>query len=477
MILDNAEEFSNVQVTVLRLNSNGTKQPVESVRLLGEHFFYLKPEYFDIQNGNFEIELTGFNEGGDILDDITAPVIPANPPVLSSYQWKCVSPQYAFGLTASYEGANDSFWLSQLSNEYMWWPTDEPFESISVSGYNNIQDFGDFMALPGAQNEVPHNDPTIIRYNIFGGQITPVPDLTLRGLPKKLMQEWVNFQGELGDANANNNFSCVMSNMSNYPFNIPAAYYECVDNGVVYANILEPDLDLYCGGMLKPVDYNVDWEYTPSGWWVDWTAELWEDFVTRTGWFDPSNTHNNHDVWDIMLAGLGHAHAQNVIPSNTLDQLHAVRFDNLTTKEYHYFSASDLAAGALNRNNLSFTLNPGLHKSTIILSNGEIQNLYFATTERLSSGLDMKDFVSVLAFPNPVVGNSYSLKVTSSVDATIDYEVLSLQGITLHKDRFQVRANTSTTPLIEPVQGVPTGIIVHKFTYPDGSWESFMTTK
>lgn len=475
VIIDNANEFANLQLSVLELKPNGTKPEVERIRLLGENFFYLKPEYFDAQNGNFEIQIIGFDENGDPLDDITAPVIPANPPVLTSYQWKCVSPDYAFGLTASYEVGNDSFWLNELNNELVWWPMSVQFP-ISLNGYPMITNGGEFMAMPGAQEEVPHENPLLIRYDFFGGQIPVQTGLELRGLPKKLLPEWVNFQGELGNPNSNNSFNCVMANMSNYPFNIPASYYQCVDNAVVYANILQPDLDLYCAGMLKPVDYNVDWEYSPSDWWVEWTEELWNDFVGRTGWFEPSNN-NNQDVWDMMIAALNQAHVANEIPSNTLDQFHAVRFDNLTTKEYYYFSAGDFAAAALNRNNLSFTLNPGLYKTTMILSNGEMQHLYFATTERLNNGLDMKDYISILAFPNPVVGNSYSLKIDAQINAIFDYEVLNLQGVSLHKDRFQIRANTSSTPVITPIQGVPSGIIVHKFTYPDGSWESFMTTK
>jgi hypothetical protein len=109
LIIENAEEFSNFKLEVQEVKSDGSKIRKESLRLLKTNFYYLKTDYFDYNNGNFEVVLTAYNATGNIADEVIAPLIADNSQVLRSFQWKCVSPSYAFGLTASQQEGNDSF--------------------------------------------------------------------------------------------------------------------------------------------------------------------------------------------------------------------------------------------------------------------------------------------------------------------------------------------------------------------------------
>jgi hypothetical protein len=106
-----------------------------------------------------------------------------------------------------------------------------------------------------------------------------------------------------------------------------------------------------------------------------------------------------------------------------------------------------------------------------------MRSIYFATNEKIQNSIEMKDLVSITAFPNPIIGDNYSLLINSSVDVTVNYEVLNLQGISLHKERLIIKGNNVATPKITLPQGVPSGTIIHRFSYPDGSWESLLTTK
>jgi hypothetical protein len=480
LIIENAEDFSNFSITVFKTNITGEKQPVDKARLVGERYFYLKPEYFDASNGSFEVNIQGFNNSGTLSDDISVPCAADDPNVNDYYQWKCVSPTYAFGLTASYEDTNDSFWLDELNTEYVWWSNNE--YPIALNGYGLIESSSDFTMIPGAIEGLLHNNPMEIKYNVFGGQWPASSSTFLKGLPKKLLPQWENKQGELGNANADNHFTCIMADMSDYPFNIPSAYYSCVGNAVTYANILEADLDLVCGGMLKPYNYQGDandWTFNHSGrpgWWGDFVDSVWDNFIGNNGLYDP--TDNNHtDIWDMLLVALDKAEEDGVIPTNTISEFAAVRFDNLSTKEFHYFDSQDFMEAGSNRNTLAFTLSPGIYQARIILSTGEMRSIYFATNEKIQNSIEMKDLVSITAFPNPIIGDNYSLLINSSVDVTVNYEVLNLQGISLHKERLIIKGNNVATPKITLPQGVPSGTIIHRFSYPDGSWESLLTTK
>lgn len=484
LIIENAEEFSNFKLDVLEIKNDGSTIKRESLRLLRTNFYYLKPEYFDSNNGNFEVTLTAFNSSGVVVDEITAPVIPANPPTISAYQWKCTSPTYAYGLTAAQQIGNDSFWLDNVYDKYVWWDMTVDFP-IALEGVGIYWTFQEFMAVPGALNNIPHNDATIKRYGPSGGQIPANSTTFLRGIPKKVLPQWQAFLGEVGNSNSQNN-SFICGSMPENPdalFQDYSSYVDCVNLAVTFANTLEPQLDLYCAGM--PSGYRPDMDggsnYNNDNDWDAKLDEIWSILTSSDGFISdnpPSNVSGNpSDLWDVLISLFSQPES-NVNDFNAvIDNVGGIRFDNLSTKEATQFSNAQLAAAASNFRSLTFTLNPGVHVATIACNDGSIRSFYFATKSKVNNTVEMKDFIGVNIFPNPIVGNDYMINLTSQISTSIIYEVLDLQGNALYRDRFLVKENSDVTPKIIFPSNIPSGVLVHRFVFPDGSWKSVLTTK
>jgi len=483
LIIENAEEFSNFKLEVQEVKSDGSKIKEESLRLLKTNFYYLKTDYFDYNNGNFEVVLTAYNSTGNIADEIIAPLIGDNSPVSSSYQWKCVSPTYAFGLTATQQTGNDSFWLDNVHDKFVWWEESVPFP-FALEGVASFPNNAVFMATTGALQGVPHNDVTVKRYGPSGGQIPAGPNVTLRGIPKKVLPQWQSALGEVGDSSVqDNSFAC--SSMPDNPDALFQDYYgyvDCVNLAVTFANVLEPQLDLYCFGM--PSGYRPDMDGgTDSNNNNDWEQAYnreWLTLIKSDGYFEEiQNDISGHpsDLWDVLISLFSQAESSNNDFDVVIQNVGSIRFDNLSNTEATQFSNAQLAAAASNFRSLTFTLNPGVHLATIACNDGSIRTLYFATKSKVSNSVEMKDFIGVNIFPNPIPGNEYMINLTSQISTTILYEVLDLQGNTLYKDRFIVKEDSDVTPKILFPSNMPTGVLVHRFVLPDGSWKSVLTTK
>lgn len=489
LIIENAEEFSNFKLDVLEIKSDGSTVRQESLRLLRTNFYYLKSDYFDANNGSYKVVVTGYNSNGAVADEITAPIIPANPPTISAYQWKCVSPTYAYGLTTSQqENDNGSFWLDNVYDKYVWWeqPTNNTtIFPLVIEGVMLIQTDAQFDAIPGSLENVPHNDPTIVRYGPSGGQIPTGATVTLRGIPKKVLPQWQSFLGELGNSSVTDN-SMICYSMPDNPdalFQNYEGYVECVNLAVMHANSLEQDLNLACMGM--PSGYRPDMDggsnYNNDNDWEAQIDEIWSILTSSDGFIQdtpPNNLSGNpSDLWDVLISLFSQPESNENDFNAVVQNVGALRFDNLSTNEAIQFSNAQLAAAAANFRSLSFTLNPGVHVATLACNDGSIRSFYFATKSKVNNTVEMKDFIGVNIFPNPIPGDEYMINLSSQISTTINYEVLNLQGNTLYRDRFIVKENSDVTPKIFFPSNIPSGVLVHRFVLPDGSWKSVLTTK
>ena len=343
------------------------------------------------------------------------------------------------------------------------------------------------MNVPGALNNVPHEDITVVRYGVSGGQIPAAPGKRLRGLPKKVLPQWESFLGELGNSSAqDNSFGC-----GSMPYDPDAAFQDysadanCVALGVTFANILEPELDLYCFGMPPGYlpDYDGDNNYNNEGDWDLYLDNIWSIVTAMDGfvWTNlpnpPGISDTPADLWDVLISVFSKLENTENNFEAVIQNVGGIRIDNLSTKEATQFSNAQLTAASANFRSLTFTLNPGVHVATIACNDGSIRSFYFATKTKVNNTVEMKDFIGVNIFPNPIPGNEYMINLTSQISTTILYEVLDLQGNQLYRDRFIVKENSDVTPKILFPSNMPTGVLVHRFVLPDGSWKSVLTTK
>lgn len=135
-------------------------------------------------------------------------------------------------------------------------------------------------------------------------------------------------------------------------------------------------------------------------------------------------------------------------------------------------SASDVFLGRGATDEPKLTLEDGLYRLDVIMRDGRRLPIYSELTNMGSNTSQTQaDLATVVVYPVPVVGNTYSADITTTVSGQVTYKVEDLNGNQLFATSVPMdKYVTRTVPVTLNLQGpVPYGMLVNKFIMPDGS--------
>ena len=125
----------------------------------------------------------------------------------------------------------------------------------------------------------------------------------------------------------------------------------------------------------------------------------------------------------------------------------------------------------------SFTLAPDLYQVFIVFNSGGAAYRYLDVKSRITSNAPLSTYLTASVFPVPIQGDQYSLQLQSAADLQFRYELLNEQGVVIHQTKYTVTQGHDESHLIHPNTPLPSGILIHRFTFADGSVKSITTIK
>jgi hypothetical protein len=124
---------------------------------------------------------------------------------------------------------------------------------------------------------------------------------------------------------------------------------------------------------------------------------------------------------------------------------------------------------------LNFT--PGFYLfSTFSLDHG-FRRTFFEVRQNFNSQVYHKDFFEATMYPNPHSGDFYFAEVTTTAKLKGKYEVFDGQGNLHYSYIFNLPKDHSGSHKITPDVTLPNGMLYHKFSFLDGSYETLITIK
>ncbi len=105
--------------------------------------------------------------------------------------------------------------------------------------------------------------------------------------------------------------------------------------------------------------------------------------------------------------------------------------------------------------------------------------MFFEVTEKSTYTRPIKEMVSQVIFAVPIVNNDFKINIETQIDASIDYELWDNNGNKLWSQKFEV-SKTTGEPITIPVNPditLPSGVLINKFIYSDGSVSIINTVK
>jgi|GEM_PF-2229551 len=117
----------------------------------------------------------------------------------------------------------------------------------------------------------------------------------------------------------------------------------------------------------------------------------------------------------------------------------------------------------------SNTLPAGLYSLTLAYTNGEIRTKVVEASTGIDFTYEQSDLVDITETPSPITQNSITIQFTPRLTTAVSYELLDFTGNVLFSSSYNLVKDTPQTinETYPPAMG--TGIVFHKYTFPDGS--------
>jgi len=189
-----------------------------------------------------------------------------------------------------------------------------------------------------------------------------------------------------------------------------------------------------------------------------------------------SSNNNNSDFYDFVDTVF------NPIIGNWWDSNNDVWVNEITIKSINNSSIIDLKPQEFYKNNNEFVtpdfvLYPGLYLIEFTFNNGYTFPLYGEVKDKVNSHYELSNFLHVNAYPSPIVDNQFTLHLVADAKLKFDYELVDFNGTVLYTKNFVLQKGHDRTHTIKVHDGIPDGILFHRFIFEDGSQISIETCK
>lgn len=125
----------------------------------------------------------------------------------------------------------------------------------------------------------------------------------------------------------------------------------------------------------------------------------------------------------------------------------------------------------------TITLPAGLVAVSYQMKNNTVVTLYTELDNNYVGQLEARNLVDVNIYQVPITNNRFTLELDSKIQTSCQYELFDFSGNLLHSERIPLTSGQLSTTNVRPAQGIPTGQLVNKFTFPDGSVITELTNK
>lgn len=122
-------------------------------------------------------------------------------------------------------------------------------------------------------------------------------------------------------------------------------------------------------------------------------------------------------------------------------------------------------------------LKQGLYTIGIQFNDASYYTLFFESKRAATHTYALSNFLEATAFPVPIIDDEFSLNLHAYAKLKFDYVLYDLNGTELYRKNFVLQKDHQRTHLIKVNGGIPSGQLVNKFIFEDGSELQFQSVK
>ncbi len=158
-----------------------------------------------------------------------------------------------------------------------------------------------------------------------------------------------------------------------------------------------------------------------------------------------------------------------------MEELIISAYDGLVPVEVLHFTSDDFEDAQGNFILPSFSIDEGFYAVTTYFSNGGYMSYHIEAKNPLRNTCPQSSLLDVTVFPVPLVGNTHQLHMVSNSSLNFQYDVLDLQATSYYSEKYRLSGAHDKNHRID-CDNLPSGILLHRFTFEDGSVKIIQST-
>jgi hypothetical protein len=127
----------------------------------------------------------------------------------------------------------------------------------------------------------------------------------------------------------------------------------------------------------------------------------------------------------------------------------------------------------------SANLEPGLYYmyTAFAATSAVIPETYFELKNPIQINFNLSHFFNFTVFPVPHIEDQFSINMQATSDLNTRYELYDFQGNLVHRAHYQLKQGHNENHLIQPANPIPSGLLINRFTFDDGSVKTLTTLR
>jgi hypothetical protein len=117
----------------------------------------------------------------------------------------------------------------------------------------------------------------------------------------------------------------------------------------------------------------------------------------------------------------------------------------------------------------SITINKGLNILGFQIRGGGYRSFFFEAAQTKTYRYGQSNLLKAKILPVPIMNDKFRLRLKATADVTFIYRLLDFTGKELYSEEMTVIAGDASVRLIKPSAGIPSGQLINRFEFLDGS--------
>lgn len=439
---------------------------VETISLNGSNYIELDQTYTN--SGDYFIQIIGNNSSGiGIIEEGPVQICNECPSSFSPCMWSCVGKNYGYGLElwvapnngSSFVDMNTIYPSSGPYDFYYQWVDGDDWATFST-GSPSFYGLGSFDFSP--------SDNRIIKlYNIdYSDGLFDVTNNACTGLVYGIRKHYGPWQNAYGSLQSNT----ISSGESNCSQNFNWAKNQVNSNSGQFTLYDVPQLS--CNGT----------EFSPgaSPYFGDGPF-ISDDFIQCEEWVEDALEGDNQDVWTV-ISYIGECIEDDFLSFAGGAFEWPTKLISITLKSDNGMSPIVIQENMLFDQNGNFIgdtirLSRGFYNIGLQFSDNSYKTIFFERTTAINSNLSQADFLDVNIYEVPVTDDDFYLDMNATARVRFTYSLYDNQANLLFEESYVIEKDTDVNALISVARGIPSGILINKFAFTDGSEIVIQTIK